>query len=317
LGFDYALLSNKISGSIEYFSKLSTDVLGNRPNDPTTGWSSITSNYASISNNGIEFGINAIVLKTKTLAWSVGLNYTYLKNEILEVEPALNDAKIYLDGGAGAALEGYPISALNNYVSGGLTSTGDYITITADGSEVIGSEAYGLELEDLVFSGQVSPKYYGGFNTSLSYLKFTLSVNFTYQGGHVSRYPMPDYAYVISGNTHESIANTWQIAGDENKEGILPSIQGPDYNTTQWRVPAFRTDNRVFDASHIRLRNIVLSYNTNIKSKINLQIFGEIKNVAVFTKNELDIDPASINPYTGQLRFTEPRSFIIGIKTNF
>jgi hypothetical protein len=174
--------------------------------------------------------------------------------------------------------------------------------------------------EDLVYSGQTAPKYFGGFTSTVEYKNFMLTTNFTYKGGHISRMPMPLYGTAVGlGNTHESITDRWTTPGDEMKPGILPAVDGNKVLWTQWRVPAFRNDIRVFDASSIKFRNIVLSYNTTFggSKKYRAQIFGEVKNVALFTKNKLGIDPDYINPYSGQLRLTEPRTFTIGIKTSF
>jgi TonB-linked SusC/RagA family outer membrane protein len=320
VGIDYSVLQNKFYGSIEFFNKKSTDVLGNVANDPTTGWSSIFSNYAHISNSGFELDVNSKIIDNKDIKWTVGFNFSTIKNSVDKVDTPLNAAKLFVNGGTGAARVGMPISLMYNWRSAGVNSVGEYLTYRADGTTVEGNDAYSLLFEDLVYSGQTDPKYFGGFTSTVEYKRFMLTANFTYKGGHISRMPMPSYGVAVGGsNTHRSIADSWSKAGDENKPGVLPAANGNEVLWTQWHVPAFRTDNRVFDASSLRFRNVVLSYNTTFGGgkKYRAQIFGEVKNVALFTKNKLGIDPDYINPYSGQLRFTEPRSFTVGIKTSF
>lgn len=319
IGVDYSFLQNKLFGTLEYFTRESTDVLGSTQNDATTGWNSLFSNYASISNKGFEMDINALIIDQEDLKLRLGVNYTFVKNELTKIKNARNLSRLFIGGGPDAAQLGNPISALYNYRSAGINSTGDYLTYDKEGNVYTGADASTLFFEDLVNSGQTTPKYFGGISAGLDYKKFKLDLLLSYKGGHVSRMPIPNYGYAGSiFNTHESIAKTWRLAGDENKPGILPAMLGTVSTQSTWIAGAFNTDARVFDATSLRLKTIVLSYNTSFgaKNKRHIQLFAEMKNVWVWTKNDLDIDPDFINPYNGQLRLTDPRSYTLGFKLN-
>jgi TonB-linked SusC/RagA family outer membrane protein len=319
IGVDYAFLQNKLYGTLEYFTRESTDVLGAIQNDATTGWNSILSNYANISNKGVEMEVNALIIDQDDLKLRLGVNYTFVKNELTKIKNAQNTARLFIGGGPDAAQLGQPISALYNYRSAGINSTGDYQTYDKEGNVYTGADASTLFFEDLVNSGQITPKYFGGISAGLEYKKFKLDLLVSYKGGHVSRMPIPNYGHAGSiFNTHESIAKSWRLAGDENKPGILPAMLGTTSTQSTWIAGAFNTDKRVFDATSLRLKTIVLSYSTSFgaKNKNKIQFFAEMKNVWVWTKNDLDIDPDFINPYTGQLRFTDPRSYTLGFKLN-
>jgi len=319
IGVDYSFLQNKLFGTLEYFTRESTDVLGSTQNDATTGWNSLFSNYASISNKGFEMDVNALIIDQKDLKLRLGVNYTFVKNELTKIKNAQNTSRLFIAGGADAAQLGQSISSLYNYRSAGINSSGDYLTYNKAGDVVTGADASTLLFEDLVNSGQTTPKYYGGISAGLDYKKFKLDLLLSYKGGHVSRMPIPNYGYAASIlNTHESIAKSWRRAGDENKPGILPAMLGTVSTQSTWIAGAFNNDARVFDATSLRLKTIVLSYNTHFgaKDKKRIQFFAEMKNVWVWTKNDLDIDPDFINPYSGQLRFTDPRSYTLGFKLN-
>jgi len=320
IGMDYAVLNNKISGSIEYFNKKSVDLLGNIANDPTTGWNNIFSNYAGMSNKGLELVINSTLINHKDVRWEMGFNFTTVKNRVDNISTILDGARYFTNGGSYSAKVGKPISSLYNYKSAGINNEGEFMTYKADGSVVNGTSAYFLNYEDLVWSGQTDPVYFGGLTSSVSYKKFNLSLNFTYKGGHVYRMPVPSYRDAVTmSNTHKSIAQSWTQSGDENKAGVLPKASGLDIYSKAWYEPSFWTDNRVFDASHIRFRNAILSYRTTFGSEqqYKTSFFVEVENIAVFTKNKLDIDPDYASAYSGELRFRQPMTFTLGIKTSF
>ena len=320
LGIDFAFFKNKISGSIDAYSKKSDGLLGSKQNDMTTGWITIFSNYAKASNKGIEIDLRYNAISTSDLNLTLGVNFSTVKNEVDFVYSPYNRSPNYLLGGSAAARQGMPMSALYNYRDAGLDAAGEYLTYDAEGNIVVGANAYTLQYEDLVYSGQTDPTFFGGFSADVQYRKFNLIANFTFKGGHVARMPVPNYTSAASiSNTHTSITDRWQNPGDEHKPGILPGLGSDNILMTAWRVPAFYRDNRVFDASLIRFRSLVLSYSANFtkNQKYKVNIFYEMRNIAVMTKNNLGIDPDFINAYSGNLTFREPRSYSIGIKSFF
>jgi len=321
-GIDFALQNNIIGGSIEFFTKNSVDLLGSVPVDPASGWSSINANYGSMLNTGVEIELNSTMINTDNVRWSAGINFTNIKNEVTNVVSAFENANFFLNGGTSGAREGFPFSAMHNFRDAGLNQYGNYQYEAADGTIYTGADASAMVFEDLVYSGQTAPKYYGGFNTNVSYKDFSLDVLLTYKGGYVSRKPMVNYNVAVgTGNTHQSIANAWTQPGDELNDGVLPTYVNEELgggavytSRTRWNQLIFRNDSHFFDASHMRLKNVRLSYNTpfGTKKQFNLQVFALAQNLAVITKNKLGIDPDFINPYTGQLRFTDPKSFALG-----
>jgi hypothetical protein len=219
-------------------------------------------------------------------------------------------------------LEGYPVNSLFGFRSGGVDEEGNGIIINKDGEEFEAKDAATFKIDDLVYLGSVSPTYFGGIYTNLSYKNLTLDLLFTYKGGHVSRMPHPLYidAYAVSTNTHESLENRWRKPGDENIEGILPSLRPSTSYYYNEDYGMYHTDTRVFKADYLRFRKVSLSYNLNIKGSgkpKSILFYGEVRNLALFTKNKLGIDPDYIDPYTGSLRLTEPMNFILGIRASF
>lgn len=63
-GADYMLFNNRISGSVDFYHKLSKGLLADVDIDPTTGWSKIFKNSATVRNVGLDLALNARILTT-------------------------------------------------------------------------------------------------------------------------------------------------------------------------------------------------------------------------------------------------------------
>jgi len=320
IGVQFDLL-DWLSGNVEYFSKNSSNLLGTTPADYTMGWLVAWSNYASTKNNGVELSFNFDILEKGDWKWNAGFNTTFVKSEVVHVENIVDQASFYAPRYKPFPLEGYPVNSLFAYKYGGVDSEGNGIIINKDGETFPASEAGNFTVDDLIYAGSVSPTFFGGITSNLKYKQFSLDLLFTYKGGHVSRTPHPLYmdGYSVSTNTHESITKRWKNPGDENIEGVLPALKPASlyYGTTDYGM--FHTDDKVFDADLLRFKSLSLSYNlliSNPKFSTSLVFFGEMRNIALFTKNKLDIDPDFINPYTGSLMLSEPMNFIFGVRAS-
>lgn len=318
IGSQFALF-DWLSGGIEYFSKKGSNLLGQTPIDYTYGWLNAWSNYASTTNKGVELTFNFKVIENKDWNLNLGFNTTFVNSEVLDVQSIVDQASFYAPRFKPFPLEGYPVNSLFAFKYGGIDSSGTGLIINNEGEVLPASFASTFTVDDLFHVGSVSPTYFGGITSNLKYKNFTLDLLFTYKGGHVSRMPHPIYfdAYSVSTNTHKSIANRWRNPGDENIDGILPALRpsGVYYGAEDYGM--FHTNDKVFDADHLRFRKVSLSYDMSsiFNSKnTTLSVYGEVRNIAVFTKNKLDIDPDFIDPYTGNLRLSNPTNFIIGIR---
>ena len=85
-GLDYALLNNRLSGTIEYYHVLTTDLLQNVSLPPTSGVGSYTANVGKTMNNGLEFTINGTIIQHRGdgFNWTAGLNFARNHNEIVD-----------------------------------------------------------------------------------------------------------------------------------------------------------------------------------------------------------------------------------------
>lgn len=310
-----------VNGSFEYYHKNNDDLLGPQQIDYSVGWTTAYSNYASTTGNGFEIALNVDVIKSNDVNWNVGFNYSNAKTNITNVDTPYQYASNFINKFSSTAyIEGNPIGSIYAYQNAGLDENGHRLLYNAAGDVIPVAEAGTLLADDIAYVGQVSPTYYGGITTNLSYKDFTLDLLFTYKGGHVSRMPELNYlnAMTVGANTHNSISNRWMEPGDENTAGLLPVLEV--YRTNLLEDRNLLTDDRVFDADYFKFQKVTLTYDFNVPiagKKQSIQIYGEARNIATWAKNDLGLDPDFVNPYSGAIRLTDPFTFTFGLRGTF
>ena len=84
LGIDYALLAGRISGSIDWFSRKTTDLLLNIPVPLQSGFTQRLENVGSVENKGWEFSVTSRNF-VGDFKWATNLNFSFIKNEVLDL----------------------------------------------------------------------------------------------------------------------------------------------------------------------------------------------------------------------------------------
>ena len=85
-GLIFSVFNSRLSGSIDYYYKKTTDLLGNRNADPTLGWASLLQNYGSMFNRGVELSLQSVNIQNKNFTWGTNLMFSYNKNELTNLE---------------------------------------------------------------------------------------------------------------------------------------------------------------------------------------------------------------------------------------
>lgn len=314
-GFDIGVLDNRLDLTLEYYKRNSSDVLGNALADPSLGFSTVFKNTSSITNKGIDLRVNGRVL-TGAFNWDMGLNLTTNDNEVTDFFVAQPSLDYYLTGGYSRQLVGMPIDHLHALRWAGLNGEGHPQVYDHDGN-IHSSEDVDLDpLTDwATYQGTTTPTYYGAFVNTFRYKGFRLNVIATYKGGNVMRYP--NVYLRNSGEILAEMDQRWRQPGDEAHTDIPRMADQPNEN---YRRSQFyqESDNRVADASFIRLSNISLTYdfpNGLFGEYIRgLQLQAQMTNVALWTANDRDIDPEAIDRRSGNLNLSNPSVYTFGLK---
>lgn len=261
IALDYQLKNNRLSGSIDFYIKKTTDMLGIEILDPTTGLSSITSNSGNMAGKGADVVINSINIKKGEFSWNTTLNFSYATYKITKYLGTLSLNNSYItNGGNALALEGYNPFLVVSYKWGGLDAKGDprgYINgkITKNYDSLTSK----IPFNEQVLSGVALPPYFGNILNTFRWKGITVSANITYRLGHVFRISTIDYNELINSTSmHADYVQRWQKPGDELSTNVpaflYPNPSGRDgfYKNSEITIRK---------ASNIRLTDVQVSYN--------------------------------------------------------
>lgn len=314
-GFDFDLFDGRLSGSLEYFYRKTTDMLFSFPMPPSSGYSSYYANIGDMRNTGIELSLEGQIIRNKDLVWSANFNLTHYKNKITNLPEKRRTMEISGVGGFSSGNlffgQGIEVSTFQMPQYAGpdpVTGTSTWYMdkkvaqTNADGTPVLdknGQQVYKTEkVATTEYSnatkylcGSVHPDLYGGFGTSVEWKGFDFAINFSYQiGGQVYD---SDYASLM-GNPygsvrgralHADLLNAWSPT---NNSAIPALVFGDQYSSNT-------SDRFLTDASYLSLNNINFGYTlpASISQKAGisrLRVFCAADNIFVWSKRQ-GLDP--------------------------
>lgn len=327
LGFETRLF-DRFSINLEFYDRLTTDMLMVVPKPRTTGVSSLTQNVASYVNRGIDLRMEYDFIKPKKkgdFALSAGLIFNYNTDKITKLFDGLSE---YTQQGTGIYyVVGKPLSFYYPLFKGLNTKTGELewykpgasIHETTKG-ETTTDFGDGSSLEQNTGKTRY-PRFNGGFNVSASYKGFSLQADFAYS---LDKWLINNDLYFTDNplifvpqlNTSERATDYWKKAGDNAR---YPSL---DYARNQNANRFMNFDSRMLqNASFVRLKTLTLSYRlpdtiANNKTFVSgARIFLVGRNLLTFTKYE-GADPEAdsnlalgVNPNTRQISLGVEISF--------
>ena len=292
LGLDFAMLKQRLRGSLEYYNRSSSDLLGNATVNGTYGFNTAFINYASLTNTGIDVNLSGLIL-SEGLKWLATLNYSYNKNKITKVDFPQKTVGSYL---AGVPQIGLPLNYLYSYKWAGLSATGAPQVYNEKG-EAVGYKTEMANPLALIYQGNAVSPHYGALINEFGYKRFSLLTNFTYKMGHHFFVPVIQYSTAYGGAS--------QISSDWNKRWMKP---GDEVFTNTPVAPTVLTGLNVYDqytqyadvnvetASIIRFRELLINYKLPLKSRANypssvFTIGLQVRNLATYKFNKAGLDP--------------------------
>ena len=327
VGIDLTFI-DRIDMSIDLYNTDNTGLLLNVPVAPSTGFFEITKNAGTVRNQGIEYRLDAQVLRIKDLRWNIGFNIGFNRNRVINLPnhtPFLQSANEVNQ----QVKEGQDIYSWYMREWAGVDpDNGDplWYIVDENGNKTTTNE-YTKATEHVV--GKATPLFQGGLNTQISWKGLSLSINsnFTY-GNQVFNYTRKaaDADGAILGINQYSIKNSklgwtrWEQPGDNatHPKGVLNGNKGSNNISSRY----------LEDGSFFRLKNITISYDfcaTLIPKKYmsKCRIFFSADNLATATRFS-GMDPeVSITNSTYSLagmyadQYPVARNFMGGIEIEF
>ncbi|MEM8965261.1 MAG: TonB-dependent receptor [Bacteroidota bacterium] len=316
IGLDFSLLNYRLSGTIDYFNKVSENILLEVvPADPiqptATFWTNVPD--MEIRNSGIELALEYSDDLPSGLSYTVGGNLTYIQNEVVNSPFAvLTTGRATGAGQTGATINGYlngePIGAfyMKEFVGIGADGLNQFRDTNGD-DQVLENDrtVVGSALPDLTYAFQLNLRYRG----------FEFGANFNGVSGNQ-----------IYNHTRMSLFNRGNLASSFNTTDV--AVQFPNEDITNSNEVSTRY---LEDGSFLRLNNATLAYTfpttqmglgdwvNSIRVSLTGQNLFVITNYSGFDP-EVNTGSAIDDVQTfGIDRFTYPtaRTILLGINVSF
>jgi iron complex outermembrane receptor protein len=308
LGLDFSLLNDRLSGSVEYYVRQTSDLLLGIPIPAGTNLSNfLITNVGDLENRGIELTLNAIPVQRANYRWEVGFNFTRNENEITKLlatdDPEFQGNRVGgISGGLGNTVQinsvGFPASSYflyeQVYDESGTPIEGLYVDRNGDGV---------VNPDDLYRTENPAPDYFLGLNSSFEYKGLSLSFS--------ARANLGNYIY----------NNVWSDFGNYaslfNSAGFWSNVHS-SVNDIRFQNPQFLSDHFLQDGSFIRFDYITVAYqfgslfNNTINS---LGISATVQNPFVITNYE-GIDPEIFGGIDNNI-YPRARTFVFGLNASF
>lgn len=290
VGLDFAMLKNRLSGSIEFYNKKGDDLLATTNGVPTEGWgySTYTINNGKMLNRGFELTLSGDIISTRDWNWNVSGVFGYNKNKVTFINVKAPVLYLVFDYPESYPRVGNPYNAIYGYQWAGLSEDGLPQVYDKDGN--IYSQSEPTDIEDAVYLGTTVPVYSGSVNTNLRYRNWELAAQFLFEGGHKVR--NTNAAFVSKmGAVSSDIVNRWKEPGDENITDVprFVSEESPYYN--YYSESLYKNSSVcVLDATNWRLNNLSITYRLpgNFCNKMhvrNARIMFGMENVFMIAKS--------------------------------
>lgn len=317
IGLDISFLNNRVSVIVDAYQKTTKDLLYVKSLPLSSGYSTITGNFASLENKGLEFAVNARILDGP-LKWSVSGNMTFNRNKVLDLDGGTTQERFIT---AYSLLKvGSPLGVFKTYVFDGINQTGETILPGYDGrlgghkvKDINGDGV--ISSADQVITGNPNPKFIYGFSTNLSFKRFDLSAfvsgsqgNDIYNASRLS-FEMP----LGQRNQFKGLVDRWSANNPSNQ--YVSGFQAG-------RLPI--TNYVMEDGSYLRCKNVTLGYTLpRIKGIQQLRVYASANNLFTITKYS-GFDP-EVNTYAGSntaigidnLVYPQARSILGGLQVTF
>jgi iron complex outermembrane receptor protein len=309
VGVDFSLFDARINGTIEYYNKLTSDLLYNYPVPvPPYLYSTIAANVGSMENKGIELTLTGDVIRKTNLRWTISVNAAHNENKIISLSndefttSVIKTGSAWVRGGSTNTThiiqEGYQVGQFFGPQCLGIDDAGKYII-----NDMIDGIA-GFTVADYTYIGKAQPKLTYGISNNISYKNLELSFFIRgVFGNDVLNFSKMSYANL-----------QWLPGANVLKPALTMGLkQSPFYNSFY-----------IEDGSFARLDNLTLAYSLLPQDMLGvsrIRFYATTHNLITLTKYK-GVDPevpmSGLDPgIEGREYYPKTRTYILGINLTF
>ncbi len=301
VGLDFAILNHRLSGSLNLYKKETKDLIIFALVDPFTNFGNrIESNVGNMTNQGIEFQLNGIIIKNKDLQWQLNYNIAYNNNKVTYMP--FDQEVGGIEGGVGNTVQIHSQGHVpySFYVYQQVYDTNgkplEGVFVDRNGDHVINNK-------DKYFMGSPFADVLMGLSSSFSYKNFDFSIS--------SRASLGNYMY-------NNVASSKSVPINLSGKPFLTNIHSDYFNSgfDTFSDTNLLSDYYVQDASFFKIDNISIGYKfPKFYKNMNLRFFGSLQNVATFTKYK-GLDP-EIGGGIDNNFYPRPRTYSFGFNLDY
>ncbi|MBL4674852.1 MAG: TonB-dependent receptor [Mucilaginibacter sp.] len=307
IGVDFAILNNRITGTIEAYNTRTKDLVLYRALPTATGYSQVVTNVGKVANKGLEISLRTQNINGADFKWETNLNFSANTNKIIDL---YGDKK---DDRGNRLFIGQPVYVIYDYKQTGVwkvgestaghdpdATPGDIKFADLDGSGNISSDG-----NDQTVIGQSLPKWTGGITNTFHYKNFHLSVFIQTVQGVTKNNQAIDFIDFGGRQNLPAGLGYWTEANQSNVRPKLTYVNYLGYGYPE-------------DASFTRIKDVTLSYTfaKELLSKLKiggLTVYASGRNLATFTKwHGWDPEVSYANAGDASLNYPLVRTIILG-----
>ena len=304
-GFDFGFLKDRITGSLDYYTRKTEDLLATVPSPAGSNFDkNILTNVGNVDSRGIEFSLNAVPIDTKDVTWSISYNMTWQKMKVKNL--SLVEGTATTNTLAGPTIDSYQFQVLSEgyepymfYVYHQLYDEATGKPVEAAYADLDGDEE--INSNDLYRYKSPAPDFIFGLSASLRYRNWNLGMSFRANTGN----------YVYNGMAMNTGAwstvsyNSYQI-----------NNMSTSYLKTGFKNRQYLSDYYIENASFLKMDNLTLGYNFGRISRwCSLNVSAMIQNVFCIT-NYTGVDPEIPNGMDMSF-YPRPRTFSLSVGLEF
>lgn len=334
IGFEFELLKGRLTGSLDYFYRKTSDMLFQLKTPPSIGYTSYYMNLGDMRNMGTEFVLNATPVRNKDWNWDINFNISYVKNKVLKLPDNIKTTTVEGHNGY-VNLDGDFVSLYKFFVAEGLPLYSWYLPKSAgvdpetgealyykdtldDDGNVIGQETTKNSSEATDYlCGDAMPRVSGGIGTSVRYKNFDFSINTNFQlGGKVYDYTYNTLMHSGGGatNWHVDMFKAWT---SDNTGSDVPRLRYSEKYSQNTKTDRFLTS-----ASYWNIQNVNVGYTLpkSLVSKVgisNMRVFFTGENLFYVSARQ-GLDPRqSLTGTVKPVMYSPMRTLSGGVSLTF
>lgn len=350
IGYDLSMFKDRIQFTVDAYRKTTFDLLLNASLPTTTGYANAFKNIGKVRNQGLEFTLNTVNVKTKDFTWASNFNISFNRNKLMGLadnQESLQTPIVWERRYTGVPLYvaklNNPIAAMYGFVFDGIYQFSDFdqlpdgryllrADIVNNGSARTAVQPGDIKYKDINGDGVVNtldqtqigrayPIHVGGFSNNFSYKNFDLNLFLQWSYGNDI---VNANRLIFEGNATGSVGLN-QYA--EYADRWTPTNPSNTLNRVNGQGPAYYSSRIIEDGSYLRLKTVALGYSfgapilKTIRVK-SLRAYISAQNIFTITgysgpDPEVSVKNSTLTPGFDYSAYPRARTMTFGINATF